>query len=143
MATSRLAVHLPSLFGPSRRAAWRLSLVRRGLAAGALLLALHLTIGATRPPVASPQSRSVAGPVVNLPLAAPASRLDPGDSVAVYLPGRARPLVTGATVLAIPTSSAAVPTVGVSVAAEDVGRLVEQMSSEAGGRVGFVIVEDG
>ncbi|WP_277454268.1 hypothetical protein [Janibacter sp. DB-40] len=143
MATSRLAAHLPSLFGPSRRAAWRLSLVRRGLAAGAILLALHLTLGSARSPAASPQARTASGPVVTLPLAAPAGRLDPGDAVAVYLPGQARPVVTGATVMATPTSSGAVPTVGVSVAATDVGELVQQMTPEAGGRSGFVVVRDG
>lgn len=143
MATSRLAAHLPSLFGPSRRAAWRLSLVRRGLAAGALLLALHLAVGVARPPSASPEQRSASGPVVTLPLAAPAGHLDPGDAVGVYLPGRARPVVTGATILATPASSGAAPTVRVSVPADGVGELVQQMTPEAGGRSGFVVVREG
>lgn len=143
MATSRLAAHLPSLFGPSRRAAWRLSLVRRGLAAGALLLALHLTLGAVRPPAAPTGQGSATGPAVTLPLAAPADHLDPGDAVGVYLPGRADPVVTGATVLSTPASSGAVPTVRVALPTRDVGDLVQQMTPEAGGRSGFVVVRGG
>ncbi|WEV77808.1 hypothetical protein O9K63_14625 [Janibacter cremeus] len=143
MATSRLAAHLPSLFGPSRRAAWRLSLVRRGLAAGALLLALHLAVGAARPPSASPGPRSVSGPAVTLSLAAPAGHLDPGDTVGVYLPGRARPVVTGATILAASTSAGAAPTVRVAVPADHLGELVQEMTPETGGRSGFVVVREG
>ncbi|WP_338750194.1 hypothetical protein [Janibacter alittae] len=143
MATSRLAAHLPSLFGPSRRAAWRLSLVRRGLAAGALLLALQLTLGVTRPPEMSDEPSAPAGSALSVPLATPADHLAPGDAVGVYLPGRAEPVVTGATVLALPATSGAPPTVRISLPARDVGTLVQQMTSEVGGRTGFIVVRAG
>ncbi|NYF97813.1 hypothetical protein [Janibacter cremeus] len=143
MATSRLAAHLPSLFGTSRRAVWRLSLVRRSLAAVALLLALQLTLGAARPPETSREPATASGPALTLPLAAPAGHLEPGDAAEVYLPGRADPVVTGARVLATPVTSGAVPTVEVTLAARDVGQLVQQMAADVGGRTGFVVVRDG
>lgn len=143
MATSRLAAHLPSLFGSSRRAVWRLSFVRRGLAVGALLLALQLTLGVARPPQASRAPATAAGPALTLPLAAPADHLEPGDAVGVYLPGRADPVVTGARVLATPVTSGVASTVRVTLPARDVGQLVQQMTPDVAGRTGFVVVREG
>lgn len=143
MATSRLAQHLPSLFGPSRRAAWRLSLVRRGLAAGALLLALHLTLGATRPAaVEAPTSPRDEGAAISLPLAAPADHLSPGDEVGVYLPGRSEPVVRGATVLGLPEEAEA-PVVRLTFRERDVATVVREMGEERGLGTGFVIVRSG
>lgn len=143
MATSRLAAHLPSLFGPSRRATWRLSILRRGLAAGALLLALHLTLGAARPATgAAPSSSTATGPALTLPLAAPADHLDPGDAVGIYLPGQADPVVTGARVLATPQASAAQAAVRVALQSRDVGPLVQQMTRDDGRDTGFVVVRE-
>lgn len=154
MATSRLAAHLPSLFGPSRRAAWRLSLVRRALAAGAILLALHLTLGAASPaPVASadPTSGSAdptggSGPALTLALAAPADHLEAGDEVGVYLPGDSDPVIAGARVLSVPTATTGRPTVRITLPDGDVGRLVAAMGGPGGagaGGQGFVVVREG
>lgn len=144
MATSRLATHLPALFGPSRRAAWRLSLVRRCLAAAALLLALHLALGATgRATGASSAPPDRAGPALTLPLAAPADHLRVGDAVGIYLPGQDAPVVADARVLAVPDPAGAGETVRVSLPPSDVGSLVRQMSSEVGGGTGFVVVRRG
>lgn len=85
----------------------------------------------------------MSGPTLTLPLAAPADHLDPGDAVGVYLPGRSDPVVTGATVLATPTTSGALPTVRLTLRQRDVGQLVQQMTPEGGGRTGFVVVRSG
>src|SRR5699024_12651010 len=122
MAPSRLSQHLPSLFGPSRRAAWRLSLVRRGLSAGALLLALHLTLGMTRPdPAEEPPAPPDDGAALSLPLAAPAGHLAPGDEVGVYLPGRTAPVADAARVLAAPAEPRDAPVVGLPLGDGEVG----------------------
>ncbi|HIZ98886.1 MAG TPA: hypothetical protein H9805_09975 [Candidatus Janibacter merdipullorum] len=140
MATSRLAQHLPSLFGPSRRAAWRLSLVRRGLAAAALLLALHLTLGATRPAaVEAPSPPRDEGAAISLPLAAPADHLSPGDEVGVYLPGRSSPVVRDARVLGTPEDSSA-PVVRLTFRQRDVEALLREMGPGRGADTGFVVV---
>ena len=141
MAPSRLAQHLPSLFGPSRRAAWRLSLVRRGLSAGALLLALHLTLGMTRPdPAEEPPAPPDDGAALSLPLAAPAGHLAPGDEVGVYLPGRTDPVVDDARVLAVPDESGDAPVVRLTLREGDVGEILREMGPEQGLGTGFVIV---
>lgn len=142
MASSRLATHLPSLFGPSRRAAWRLSLVRRALAAAALLLAGHLALGATDRATPPADAAAASGPALTLPLAAPADHLRPGDGVGIYLPGRADPIVTHAHVLAVPTTRTGPPTVRLTLGAQDVGELVEQMASRGAGHPGFVVVRE-
>lgn len=144
MATSRLAQHLPSLFGPSRRAAWRLSLARRGLAASALLLALHLTLGATRPAaVEAPAAPEDAGAALSLPLAAPADHLASGDEVGVYVPGDADPLVRGARVLTVPGEARDTPVVRITLERDEIGPILRQMGPEHGGGTGFVVVREG
>ncbi|MGO1166663.1 MAG: hypothetical protein ACTMHL_08600 [Janibacter sp.] len=141
MATSRLAQHLPSLFGPSRRAAWRLSLVRRGLSACALLLALHLTLGATRPAaVEAPSAPRDKGAALTLPLAAPADHLSPGDEVGVYLPGDADPLVRGATVLSVPAETEDTAVVRLTLQQDQIGPILREMGPEHGLGTGFVLV---
>lgn len=143
MATSRLAQHLPSLFGPSRRAAWRLSLARRGLSACALLLALHLTLGATRPAVVeeAPSPRGE-GAALALPLAAPADHLSPGDEVGIYLPGRADPLVRRAQVLAVSDGTGDTPVVRITLDEDQVGPILREMGPDRGLGSGFVVVRD-
>lgn len=144
MLSSRLAQHLPSLFGPSRRAAWRLSLARRGLAAGAILLALHLTVGATTPEAAEPRTPPrETGAVLSLPLAAPADHLTAGDEVGVYLPGRPDPLVRGATVLDAPAAGDTAPVVRVTVQRAQVGPVLREMAPDRGLGTGFVVVRGG
>ncbi|WP_435202328.1 hypothetical protein [Janibacter sp. GS2] len=144
MATSRLAQHLPSLFGPSRRAAWRLSLVRRGLSACALLLALHLTLGATRPAVVErPPPPRDEGAALALPLAAPAGHLSPGDEVGIYLPGRAEPLVRRAQVLGVSSETGDTPVVRLTLDEEQVGEILREMAPERGLGNGFVVVRGG
>lgn len=141
MATSRLAEHLPSLFGPSRRAAWRLSVARRILAALALLLALHLAAGSRAPAPASPSPEGGCGPTLTVPVAAPVDHLGPGDPVGVYVPGESDP-VADATVLTA-TSEAApatAPVVEVCLAEEDVGHLVRRMGTDGQSGAGFVLV---
>lgn len=145
MAASRLARHLPSLFGPSRRAAWRLSLVRRGLSAGALLLALHLALGTAHPPPERESGPSrPPGPTLTLPLAAPADHLSPGDRVGVYLPGRSDPVVRGARVVGTPEDPAGGDTVSLAVPAGEVGPVLREMGAGrgtgAGSGTGFVLV---
>lgn len=144
MLSSRLAQHLPSLFGPSRRAAWRLSLARRGLSAGAILLALHLTLGATAPEAAEPRTPPrETGAALSLPLASPADHLSAGDDVAVYLPGRPDPLVRGAQVLKAPAASDTTPVVRVTVEPSEVGPLLREMAPDRGLGTGFVVVRRG
>lgn len=144
MASSRLAQHLPSLFGPSRRAAWRLSLVRRALSVAAILLALHVTLGAARPAaVEAPTAPRETSPTLALPLAAPGDHLSPGDEVAVYLPGRADPLVRGARVLDAPTAGDAAPVVRVTVERRSVGPILREMGPDQGLSSGFVVVRGG
>lgn len=141
---SRLAQQLPSLFGPSRRAAWRLSLIRRLLAAGALLLALHLGLGSVRPaPEEAPAAKRPSGPALSLPLALPADHLSPGDAVGVYLPGRTEPVLTGARVLSLPDSQDRPAVVRVSVGTRDVGPLLKEIGPERAGEEGFVVVGEG
>lgn len=144
MLSSRLAQHLPSLFGPSRRAAWRLSLARRILSAGAILLALHLTLGAMTPPADETQEAPrETGPALALPLAAPADHLAPGDEVGVYLPGRADPLVRRARVLDAPDAGDTAPVVRVTVERRSVGPLLREMAPDQGLGTGFVVVREG
>lgn len=50
MAPAQLSDHLPGLLGPSRRAAWRRVVLRRGLALALLLIALQLAVTAARGP---------------------------------------------------------------------------------------------
>lgn len=49
-SSTALATHLPGLLGPSRRAAWRRTVLRRVLAVALVLLALHLATAAVRQP---------------------------------------------------------------------------------------------
>lgn len=141
MAASALAQHLPSLFGPSRRAAWRLSVARRALAALAILLALHLTLGAVRPPeTAAPRSPAPSGPRLSLPLALPADHLSPGDRVGVYLPGRATPVATGARVVSTSESPSGQIVAEVTMRTADVGPILRDLGPEGAAQGGFVLV---
>lgn len=142
MIGSRLAQHLPSLFGPSRRAAWRLSVLRRALAAAALLLAIDLAVGAARPSEAtrpSTPSTPVSGATVVLPLATSADHVAPGSEVSVYAAGRGRPLTTKATLVEPVGGVDGRPRARVAVRPEDVGEIVQQLG--AGQRIDFVLVE--
>lgn len=144
MVSSRLAQHLPSLFGPSRRATWRLALTRRALSAGAILLALHVTLGAARPAeVEAPEPPRETGAALSLPLAAPADHLAPGDEVGIYLPGRADPLVRGAQVLDAPGAADTAPVVRVTVDRRKVGPILREMGPDPGLGTGFVVVRGG
>lgn len=141
MASSSLAQHLPSLFGPGRRAAWRLSLVRRGVTAAALLLALQLTLGAAAPPSSpAPEAGAPAGPTLSLPLTLPADHLSVGDEVGVYLPGRESPVVArsrfGGTTEALSGGYVA----RITLQDEDIGPLLRQMAPGEAGGGGFVLV---
>lgn len=119
-------------------------MLRRGLSVLALLLALQLTLGATRPaPTGAPTAPSHDGAAVTLPLAAPADHLTTGDEVGVYLPGRADPVLTGATVLRAPSSTSGTPVVRITLRRDDVGQLLREMAPERGGGTGFVLVRDG
>ncbi|MDN5716829.1 MAG: hypothetical protein L0G89_06295 [Janibacter sp.] len=144
MASSRLAKQFPSLFGPSRRAAWRLSLVRRALAVVAILLALHLTLGAVRPPAAAPAPATErAGPELSLPLAMPADHLLPGDTVAVYLPGRGSPVATGARISGTSQTPSGTTVARVTLRRTDVEPILRQMGDAGAGQGGFVLVAGG
>lgn len=144
MASSRLAQQLPSLFGPSRRAAWRLSLVRRALAVVAILLALHLTLGAVRPPAAAPAPAAErAGPELSLPLAVPADHLLPGDAVAVYLPGRGTPIATGARIAGTSQTPSGAAMARVILRRSDVEPILRQMGAGGAAQGGFVLVSGG
>lgn len=140
MTSSRRATLLPSIFGPSRRAAWRLSVLRRGLSAAAILLALQLTLGATSVTPAPSARDRPSGAAITLPLAVPADHISPGDEVAVYLPGRTDPVVASATALGGPASSSDPTTVRITVPREQLGPLLLAMTPERGGGTGFVIV---
>lgn len=143
MAPSRLAQHLPSLFGPSRRAAWRLSLVRRALAAAALLLALQLGLAAARPAASeTPAPPRDEGAAISLPLAAPADHLSPGDEVTVHVPGRAEAVVRDATVLGAPQEADA-PVLRITLPPEQIAPLIREMGPERGLSSGFVVVREG
>lgn len=143
MAPSRLAQHLPSLFGPSRRAAWRLSLVRRGLSVTALLLALHVGLGAARPTTSvAPGPPRDEGAAISLPLAAPADHLAAGDTVGVYLPGRSEPLVRDATVLGVPAETDS-PVVRITLPPGRISPVLREMGPERGLSTGFVVVRAG
>lgn len=144
MASSRLAQQLPSLFGPSRRAAWRLSLVRRALAVVAILLALHLTLGAVRPPAAAPAPAAErAGPELSLPLAVPADHLLPGDAVAVYLPGRGTPIATGARIAGTSQAPSGAAMARVILRRSDVEPILRHMGAGGAAQGGFVLVAGG
>ncbi len=143
MASSRLAQHLPSLFGPSRRAAWRLSVVRRALSATAILLALHVGLEAVRPTASgAPAPPRDEGTAISLPLAAPADHLAAGDAVSVYLPGRTEPLVREATVLGVP-GEADSPVVRITLPASRVPPVLREMGPDRGLSTGFVLVRAG
>lgn len=144
MASSRLAQQLPSLFGPSRRAAWRLSLVRRALAVAAILLALHLTLGAVRPPAAVPAPAAERpGPELSLPLAVPADHLLPGDAVAIYLPGRGTPIATGARIAGTSQTPSGAPMARVTLRRADVDPVLRNMGAGGPAPGGFVLVAGG
>jgi hypothetical protein len=144
MASSRLAQQFPSLFGPSRRAAWRLSLARRALAVTAILLALHLGVGATRPPeAAQAPTTQRAGPELSLPLALPADHLAPGDTVAVYLPGRGSPIATGARVSGTSQTPSGGTVARVTLRRSDVEPILRHMGTSGPSQGGFVLVADG
>lgn len=139
MAGSRLAQHLPSLFGPSRRAAWRLSVVRRLLALAALLLAVRLAVGATTPPdEATTSPTPTKGATVVLPLAS-AVDLPAGSRVTVYAAGRARPVADRARLVetAAPGTTGQ-PRAQVSVPEGQVGAIVQELGASP--RVDFVLV---
>lgn len=128
---SRLAQHLPSLFGPSRRAAWRLSVVRRALAGAAVLLAVQLAVGAVRPaPSASSSHRPMPkGAVLALPLTAPADHLRDGARVEIYASGQAVPVARGATVVGSSGGDGGQARATVAVAEDDVGRVVQELGA--------------
>ncbi|HCE61078.1 MAG TPA: hypothetical protein DER11_06855 [Janibacter terrae] len=141
MASSSLAQHLPSLFGPGRRAAWRLSLVRRGLAAAALLLALQLTLGAAAPPSSpTPEADAPSGPTLSLPLALPADHLSAGDEVGVYLPGRESPVVASTRFGGTSEAPSGGYVARITLRDQDVGPLLRQMAPDGAGGGGFVLV---
>ena len=138
MAGSRLAQHLPSLFGPSRRAAWRLSVVRRLLALAALLFAVQLAVGATAPPDEAAPSTPTTGATVALPLAS-AVDLPTGSTVTVYAAGRASPVARRATLVeAGDPGTTGSPRAQVSVPEEQVGPIVQELGATP--RVSFVLV---
>lgn len=143
MASSRLAQQFPSLFGPSRRAAWRLSLTRRALTVTAILLALHLSVGAARPPEAAPAPTTQrAGPELSLPLALPADHLTPGDTVAVYLPGRGSPIATDAHVSGTSQTPSGGTVARIVLRRADVEPILRHMGTNDLSQGGFVLVAD-
>ena len=144
MAPSRLAHHFPALFGPSRRAAWRLCALRRALAAVALLLALHVATSSVRGPhTPAPSHTQHVGPAVSLPLALPADHLAPGEKVAVYLPGTREPLVTGARFAGSSESMSGSDVARITLRENDVGKILENLRNSTGEPVGFVLVGTG
>ena len=141
MPSSRLAQLFPSVLGPSRRAAWRLSLLRRGLAVGAILLALHLTAGAVRPPSPPPAPTTErTGPELSLPLALPADHLAAGDAVSVYVPGRESPVARGARLMGTSQTPSGLPVASITLRAQDVGSILRQMGAAGAAPEGFVLV---
>lgn len=144
MAASALAQHLPSLFGPSRRAAWRLSLARRALAALAILLALHLALGVLTPAESlAPSSSTPAGPELSLPLAMPADHLSPGDRVGVYLPGREEPVVASARFRGGDEDASGRSVARITLRDNDIGAILRQMGVDGPTQGGFVLVRHG
>lgn len=144
MAPSRLAHHFPALFGPSRRAAWRLSVARRALAAVALLLALHVATTSSRGPLTpAPTHSQPPGPALSLPLALPADHLVPGEEVAVYLPGTGEPLVTGARFGGSAESMSGSDVARITLRGNEVAEILENLRNSAGEPVGFVLVGTG
>ena len=144
MSPSRLAQLFPSVLGPSRRAAWRLSLLRRGLAVGAILLALHLTAGAVRPP--SPPAAPTAereGPELSLPLALPADHLAAGDAVSVYVPGRESPVATGARVSGTSQTPSGLAVARITLRRSDIGPVLRHLGPDGSTSGGFVLVAGG
>lgn len=137
MAGSRLAQYLPSLFGPSRRAAWRLSVVRRLVALAALLLAVQLAVGATAPPDETAPSTPTKGATIALPLAS-AVDLPTGSRVTVYAAGRAGPVARRATLVATEPGTTGSPRAQVSVPEEQVGPIVQELGATP--PVNFVLV---
>lgn len=144
MATSRLAQHLPSLFGPSRRAAWRLSLARRLLAVSAILLALQLVLGATGGESTEPVTDPVGdGPQLTLPLALPGDHLATGDEVDVYLAGRATPLATGARVTGTSEGASGQSVARVVLQPDEIRTILRSMGPGGASEGGFVVVTTG
>lgn len=144
MASSRLAQHLPSLFGPSRRATWRLSLARRALAATAILLALHLTAGvAGSAPAAAPKAAEHTGPQLSIPLVLPVDHLAPGDSVGVYLPGQAEPIATDAHFVGTTEATSGRAVARITLRRNQIGRILREMGADRAAEGGFVLVGNG
>ncbi|MFX4287019.1 hypothetical protein ACQBJO_02470 [Janibacter sp. G349] len=144
MAASPLAQHLPALFGPSRRAAWRLGVLRRALAALAILLAIQLALDALRPSDGATTSpRSPSGPELSLPLAMPADHLSPGDRVGVYLPGREEPVVRSARFGGTSESTSGQTVARITLSDNEIGRILRHMGVDGPTQGGFVLVGEG
>lgn len=140
MATA-LAQHLPSLFGPSRRAAWRLSLARRGLAVTAILVALHLVASAAGPPPATAPTLPVrSGPELSVPLALPVDGLVAGERVSLYVPGESTPVATGARVSSTSEAPSGALVARITVRDREIGPILRNMASADGSGSGFVLV---
>lgn len=107
----------------------------------ALLLALHLTAGVAGPaPAAAPKAAARTGPQLSLPLALPADHLAPGDSVGLYLPGRAEPIATDAHFVGTAETPSGHSVARVTLRHGDVGRIVRAMGADRGAEGGFVLV---
>lgn len=144
MAASPLAQHLPALFGPSRRAAWRLGVLRRALAALAILLAIQLALGALAPTERlAPSGSTPTGPELSLPLAMPADHLSPGDRVGVYLPGREEPVVRSARFRGGDEDAAGRSVARITLRDNDIGAILRQMGVDGQPQSGFVLVRQG
>lgn len=109
----------------------------------AILLALHLSVGVTRPPQAAPPPTQRAGPELSLPLALPADHLAPGDTVAVYLPGRGSPIATGARISGTSQAPSGGAMARITLRRADVDPILRAMGSSGPSPGGFVLVADG
>ncbi len=115
--------------------------MRRGLAAGARLLALHLPLTTARAEsVRALPPTTPAGATLTLPLAAPGDHLAAGDEVSVHLPGQEDPLVTGATVLGAATHASGGSVVRITIDEAELGPVLRELAPERGGSTGFVVV---
>lgn len=73
----------------------------------------------------------------------PADHLAPGDTVAVYLPGRGSPIATGARISGTSQTPSGTTVARVTLRRTDVEPIMRQMGAAGAGQGGFVLVAGG